>query len=208
MSIRKPRGRASNAARDRGHHGGDAQLDIVTRRSVVRRDNALVTAIRLLDSAQEALSRDDTEARQYIAKATAVIRAERESENTEAHAKTARPDHGCLAPSQLSRVIDFVDANLGRTVRTRDLAASARLSASYFSQTFRASVGQSPHAFVMRRRVERAQELMLATDKPLSEIALDCGLADQPHLTRLFRRIVGTSPAAWRRLRSATGEPG
>jgi transcriptional regulator GlxA family with amidase domain len=203
MSIRKIRGRGATV---RGRVD-DAAPDTATRKNLLRRDKALVAASRLLESAQEALSRDDTEAREYIEKAMAVIRAERESKNAEARAKTARLDHGCLAPSQLSRVIDFVDANLGRTVRTRDLAASARLSASYFSQTFRASVGQSPHAFVMRRRVERAQELMLGTNKPLSEIALDCGLADQPHLTRLFRRIVGTSPAAWRRHWSATGEP-
>jgi len=200
MSIRKTRGRGT-AVRNRVD---DAAPDTATRKNLLRRDKALVDASRLLESAQEALSRDDTEARQYIEKAMSVIRAEREAKNAEARARAPRLDHGCLAPSQLSRVIEFVDANLGRTVRTRDLAASARLSASYFSQTFRASVGQSPHAFVMRRRVERAQELMLGTDKPLSEIALDCGLADQPHLTRLFRRIVGTSPAAWRRLWSAT----
>jgi AraC family transcriptional regulator len=54
---------------------------------------------------------------------------------------------------------------------------------------------------VIRRRVERAQGLMLATDASLSDIALDCGLADQSHLTRLFRRIVGESPRAWRRAR-------
>jgi AraC family transcriptional regulator len=196
-----------SAARDRSRVE-DTASDRATRKNLLRRDNALVAAIRLLESAQAALSPHDTEARQYIARATAVIEAERETKNAATRAKVTRPDHGCLAPSQLSRVIEFVDANLGHTVRTRDLAASARLSASYFSQTFRASVGQSPHAFVMRRRVERAQELMLATDKPLSEIALDCGLADQPHLTRLFRRIVGTSPAAWRRLWSTSVDRG
>jgi AraC-like DNA-binding protein len=56
-------------------------------------------------------------------------------------------------------------------------------------------------AAVIRRRVERAQGLMLSTDAPLSAIALDCGLADQAHLSRLFRRIVGESPRAWRRAR-------
>lgn len=109
-----------------------------------------------------------------------------------------QPARGCLAPSQLSRVMDFVETNLASGVRMQDLAASARLSTSHFSQSFRASVGESPHAYVMRRRVERAQELMLRTDKSLSEIALDCGLADQPHLTRLFRRLVGVTPAVWR----------
>jgi AraC-like DNA-binding protein len=53
--------------------------------------------------------------------------------------------------------------------------------------------------------MERAQGLMLSTDKPLSEIAAECGLADQPHFTRLFRRVVGESPAAWRRARANPG---
>jgi AraC-like DNA-binding protein len=49
--------------------------------------------------------------------------------------------------------------------------------------------------------VEHAQRLMLATDAPLSQIALDCGLADQAHFSRLFRRFVGESPRSWRRAR-------
>jgi AraC-like DNA-binding protein len=59
----------------------------------------------------------------------------------------------------------------------------------------------SPHGYIIRRRVERAQGLMLSTARPLRDIAAECGLADQAHLTRLFRRIVGESPAAWRRAR-------
>ena len=87
-------------------------------------------------------------------------------------------------------------------MRNEELAAVARLSTSHFNVAFRNSVGESPHEYVVRRRVERAQGLMLSTDKSLSDIAAECGLADQPHLTRLFRRIVGESPAAWRRARA------
>jgi AraC family transcriptional regulator len=61
-------------------------------------------------------------------------------------------------------------------------------------------IGEPPYAHVMRRRVEYAQEIMRRTHRPLSQIALDCGFADQAHLTRLFRRIAGVSPAVWRRL--------
>jgi AraC-like DNA-binding protein len=107
-----------------------------------------------------------------------------------------------LAPWQIRRVLTHVNSNLDTTIRNRDLAAVARLCESHFNVAFRKSVGQSPHEYIIRRRMERAQGLMLSTDKALSEIAAECGLADQPHFTRLFRRIVGESPAAWRRARA------
>ena len=107
-----------------------------------------------------------------------------------------------LAPWQLRRVLAYVEANLDKTVRNKDLAVVARLSAFHFNVAFRNSVGDSPHEYIIRRRMERAQGLMLSTDAPLSEIALECGLSDQAHFTRLFRRVAGESPAAWRRARA------
>src|SRR5215472_9062967 len=113
-----------------------------------------------------------------------------------------------LAPWQIRRVLAQVDSNLDTTIRNKDLAAVARLCESHFNVAFRKSVGQSPHEYIIRRRMERAQGLMLSTDKGLSEIAAECGLADQPHFTRLFRRVVGESPAAWRRARANPGAEG
>ena len=107
-----------------------------------------------------------------------------------------------LAPWQVRRVLAHVEANLSTPIRNKDLAVVARLSTFHFAVAFRNSVGESPHEHIIRRRVERAQGLMLSTDKSLSDIAAECGLADQAHLTRLFRRIVGESPAAWRRARA------
>ncbi len=107
-----------------------------------------------------------------------------------------------LAPWQIRRVLTYVDANLDSSIRNKELAAVARLSEFHFNVAFRNSVGHPPHEYIIRRRVERAQGLMLSSDKPLSEIAAECGLADQAHLTRLFRRVVGESPAAWRRARA------
>jgi AraC family transcriptional regulator len=106
-----------------------------------------------------------------------------------------------LAPWQLRRVLAHIEENLGMPIRNKDLAEIARLSTFHFNVAFRNSVGESPHAHLIRRRVERAQGLMLSTDKALSEIAIECGLADQAHLTRLFGRLVGESPAAWKRAR-------
>jgi AraC family transcriptional regulator len=121
-------------------------------------------------------------------------------QNTVSTGAAPESQRGGLAPWQLSQVATYIEANLTRTIRISDLAANIRLSASYFYQAFKRSAGVSPYAYIIRRRIKRAQELMLRTDLPLSEIALNCGLADQPHLTRQFRNIVGTSPAAWRRL--------
>jgi AraC family transcriptional regulator len=111
-----------------------------------------------------------------------------------------------LAPWKLHKVLAHIEANLNTSIRNRDLAEVARLSTFHFNVAFRNSVGEPPHGYIIRRRVERAQGLMLSSEKPLSEIAAECGLADQAHLTRLFRRIVGESPAAWRRARATPGK--
>lgn len=109
---------------------------------------------------------------------------------------------GGLAPWQVRTVTRHIEAHLDQAIRNEDLATLVRLNPSHFGRAFRNSFGEPPHEYVMRRRVERAQRLMLSSDAPLSEIALDCGLADQAHLSRLFRRIVGETPRAWRRARS------
>jgi transcriptional regulator GlxA family with amidase domain len=110
-------------------------------------------------------------------------------------------ERGGLAPWQVHRVLAHIEANLNTPIRNKDLATIARRSQYHFNVAFRISIGEAPHAFIIRRRMERAQGLMLSTEKPLSEIALECGLADQAHFSRLFRRIVGETPAAWRRAR-------
>ncbi|WP_367571972.1 helix-turn-helix transcriptional regulator [Pseudorhizobium pelagicum] len=68
------------------------------------------------------------------------------------------------------------------------------------SAAFRVSFGTSPHDYICRRRIDQAKHLMITTETPLSEIALDCGFADQSHLSRVFRRLTGHTPAAWRRV--------
>jgi AraC family transcriptional regulator len=108
---------------------------------------------------------------------------------------------GGLAPWQLRKVTSFIETNLNNSIRSKELASIVRLSPCHFSRVFRNSLGDSPSEYVIRRRIERAKELMLSTDASLCQIALDCGFADQAHLCRLFRRIVGESPATWRRVR-------
>lgn len=119
----------------------------------------------------------------------------------ETQATTREEVRGGLAPWQIRKVTSYVEAHLDRPIRNEILATLVRLNSSHFGRAFRNSFGEPPHEFVIRRRVERAQGLMLSTDASLSSIALDCGMADQAHLSRLFRRIVGDTPRAWRRAR-------
>jgi AraC family transcriptional regulator len=108
---------------------------------------------------------------------------------------------GGLAPWQIRKLITYIDVNLDRTITTRCLAEVARLSSFHFCRAFRDSFGDSPHGYVIRRRMERAQGLMLTTNSSLGRIAAECGLADQAHFNKLFRKFAGESPGAWRRAR-------
>ena len=106
-------------------------------------------------------------------------------------AASSEQARGGLAPWQIRKVTSHIEAHLDRSIRNEDLAALVRLNASHFGRAFRNSLGEPPHEYVIRRRIERAQGLMLSTDAPLSAIALECGLADQSHLTRLFPQSRG-----------------
>ena len=68
-----------------------------------------------------------------------------------------------------------------------------------FFRAFRQTFGETPLAYIMERRIRRAQDLMLTSRVPLSQVALECGMCDQAHFCRVFRRIVGINPNAWRR---------
>src|SRR5262249_17387267 len=104
-----------------------------------------------------------------------------------------------LAPWQERRLQAHIETNLSISLTTADLAGVVNLSPSYFSRAFKKSFGQPPHSYLTMRRTIRAQELMLTTNEPLSQIAVACGLVDQSALCRLFRRTVGRNPHAWRR---------
>jgi AraC family transcriptional regulator len=106
---------------------------------------------------------------------------------------------GGLAPWQVRKVDRYLRATMDRSLRVEDLARQVSLSTNYFGRAFKASFGTTPHMYIMRLRVELAKRLMLTTQDQLSEIALLCGLADQAHLSKLFRREVGDTPGAWRR---------
>jgi AraC family transcriptional regulator len=114
----------------------------------------------------------------------------------------SKPIRGGLASWQKHRVTTHIEANLETAIKVKDLAALINLSSCYFSRVFKESFDETPHGYVTHRRVERAKGLMLTTDASLVRIAADCGLSDQAHLNKIFRRFVGESPGAWRRARA------
>ena len=106
---------------------------------------------------------------------------------------------GGLASWQKRKVNCFLREHLERPLQVKHLAQQVSLSASHFCRAFKDSFGTTPHMHIIRLRLERAKQLMLATQDPLSDIAVGCGLADQAHLSKLFRRWMGETPNAWRR---------
>lgn len=112
-----------------------------------------------------------------------------------------RRRRGGLAPFQLRRVTEFIEANLSTGVRLQDLAEMVGLSQSQLGRAFKASTGLTPHRWQIEARIARARQLLLESDLPLVEIALATGFAEQSHFSRVFRQVVGTAPSAWRRER-------
>lgn len=112
-----------------------------------------------------------------------------------------RVERGGLGPRQARRAKELLNANLSGRILLTDLAEACNLSVRQFTRAFRQTTGMAPHQWLVRRRVERAQELLSRTVHHLSTVASDCGFADQSHFTRVFTRQVGMTPAEWRRTR-------
>lgn len=152
------------------------------------------TLANLIAAASAALDRDREQAKAYMARAAALL--EKESRPRPLGPK---PPRGGLAPWQARRIREYVASNIGTRIRTTDLANLAQLSASHFTRAFKETFDETPIGYVSRQRMLYAQQLMLKSSERLSQIALTCGLCDQSHFTRVFRREVGMSPRAWRR---------
>jgi AraC family transcriptional regulator len=93
----------------------------------------------------------------------------------------------------------FIEANLDMPLTVIDMAAHTGLSVSHFSRAFGAALKMPPHAYLMQRRLVRAQQLLASSNVPLTEIALMTGFADQSHLCRRFRETIGVPPSVFRR---------
>jgi AraC family transcriptional regulator len=120
-----------------------------------------------------------------------------------AHSSSARPARMPasigLSDWRLRRLAELIEANLDGDLSLEMMAASVDLSPLYLIRAFKSAFGEPPHRYVLRRRIERAKDLLRTTDMPVAEVALAVGFSSQSHLSTWFQRIVGTSPAAFRR---------
>ena len=109
------------------------------------------------------------------------------------------PRRGGLSPRQEARIKALLLNDLRGNIGLKDLAASCDMSRGHFIRAFKQSFKFPPHRWLLIKRIERAQSLLRCSEDPISQIALECGFADQSHLTRVFSKSVGVSPAVWRR---------
>lgn len=98
----------------------------------------------------------------------------------------------------LVRAKDLVDARYFEPLTVADLASAARLSPAHFSREFRRTFGESPHQYLLTRRLERAAALLRNTDRPVTDICFAVGLSSLGSFTTSFRRVYGRPPAAYR----------
>ena len=110
---------------------------------------------------------------------------------------------GQLAPWRLKRAVDYIEARLDEPVSLADVASAAGLTRMHFAAQFRAATGLRPHEYLLRRRIERAQQMLVATGMSLVDVALSVGFQTQSHFTSVFKRYTGQPPRAWRDSRGA-----
>jgi len=151
----------------------------------------------LLTTATAALDTDRRTAKSCIQQAAALLGIDL-SLGEDGAASERSCLRGGLPAWQAKRIRSYIENKLDSSIRTSDLAGVVQLSTSHFFRAFRNTFGETPAAYITQRRIRRAQELML-TSRPLSQVALECGMCDQAHLCRVFRRFVGINPNAWRR---------
>jgi AraC-like DNA-binding protein len=108
------------------------------------------------------------------------------------------PSKAVLPRWRLQRVIEYVHTHLAQPIRLPDMAKAAGLTPMHFARQFRAATGIRPHDYLLRRRVEKAQELLREPANTLVEVALNVGFQTQAHFTTVFKRFAGETPHRWR----------
>jgi AraC family transcriptional regulator len=150
----------------------------------------------LIDAAVAAFDADRDTSRRYLLRASALLGVKRRAPNAES---TRQSDRRGLLAWQLNRIVDHIETHLADKITATDLANLVEVSVTHLFRAFKISVGVTPCHYIARRRVELACTMLSTTRESLCQVAVGCGMCDQAHLSRVFRRMIGVSPAAWRR---------
>jgi AraC family transcriptional regulator len=116
----------------------------------------------------------------------------------------ANDRHVTLTAATLRRLFEHIESQIGSALRLAELAALARLSEDHFLRAFKAAVGQTPHQYVLGRRIAHTQTLLEHSRLPIAEVALAAGFRGPSHFAAAFRQRVGSSPRAWRAQRGVS----
>jgi AraC family transcriptional regulator len=108
---------------------------------------------------------------------------------------------GAMTRPQANLAKEYLASHCADNILLGDVARACGLSRGHFTKSFRVATGLTPYQWLQRYRVDKAKHLLLNSKASIADIAATCGFADQSHLTRVFSRFVGDSPAAWRRRR-------
>ncbi|MEM6437035.1 MAG: AraC family transcriptional regulator [Cyanobacteria bacterium P01_D01_bin.115] len=104
-----------------------------------------------------------------------------------------------MTPARLQEIEELIEIKLDQKLTVRDLAAAFHLSSGFFARAFKAAVGQSPHDYILDRRLYRARSLLRCKNLGLSAIALTSGFSSHAHMTSVFRDRLGVTPSEIRR---------
>jgi AraC family transcriptional regulator len=111
----------------------------------------------------------------------------------------ALPPTPVVSHQRMRQLLEFIETNLDQPLTLDAMAAHVGISPLYLARAFKAAIGQSPHQYVLARRIERAKELLRNTEMPIIDVALSVGFSSQSHLSHWMIRHTGITPAVYRR---------
>jgi AraC family transcriptional regulator len=158
-------------------------------------DNNLKATLQKLQSVLDGSGIDD---RAYAETLGLLLLWELRRAANQAHSQL-KPGRGGLTVRQLKLIKEFVDVHISKGIGISELATLVGLSQFHFIRAFKSSVGLSPYQYVLSARISLAKELLLKRDLSIADVALAVGFSDASQLNRIFRKLVGVTPTAFRR---------
>jgi AraC family transcriptional regulator len=176
-------------------YGADASSTLIVPRFAILdpflEQMAIATATALRERREDGL---------YIESLAQMIAVHLAATHSSRSRRGVHPQVAASLPSwKMRRLMEFIEANLDGDLSLERMAGEVDISPLYLPRAFKTAFGQSPHQYVLSRRIERAKDLLRGTGEPVVEIALACGFSSQSHLSNWFVRVVGVSPAVYRK---------